>query len=258
MAISGKFNTDAGALAKRIHCHDAFGSNDLNQWIFRNLSLCAGASVLDVGCGTGKQSLLIAKIVGKSGKVHSTDVSKEALDILEKEASNLGLAKRISLSCCRHGDIHSYIKENTYDRVVSSYSLYYAENPEYVIKTLWDAIHPGGILFFCGPSNGNNDELKSFHYSLAGVSVSVDSQASNFMEGAGQRITRQFFNEVDIVNFENPLQFDSAESLYTYWSSYNLYEEKLDNIFRKAATEYFSKSSFFVTTKRVIGVRAVK
>ena len=38
------------------------------------------------------------------------------------------------------------------------------------------------ILFFCGPSNGNNDELKSFHYSLAGMSVSVDSQASNFME----------------------------------------------------------------------------
>ena len=226
MAIIGKFNTDADALSKRIQAHDKYGSNDLNRWIFDNLNIINGVSILDLGCGTGKQTIPIAKAVGKTGHILSIDLSHEALEVLQQEAVESGLDKRINTLCCGHDDIHKHLRENTYDRVVSSYSLYYSENPEKVIKTIWDSLKSKGVLFFCGPSKDNNRELKTLHYGLMGKPIPPETGAAAFMEDIGQRVARQFFRKVEIVLFENPLRFDSAKSLYTYWSSYNLYDEK--------------------------------
>ena len=258
MGITGKFNTDTDALSKRIQAHDKYGSNDLNQWIFDNLNIINGNSILDLGCGTGKQTIPIAKAVGKTGNILSIDLSQEALEILLQEAIESGLEKRINALCCRHDDVHKHLQENTYDRVVSSYSLYYSENPEKVIKTIWGSLKPEGVLFFCGPSKGNNRELKTLHYGLMGIPIPPETGGAAFMEDIGQRVARQFFREVEIVLFENPLRFDSAASLYTYWSSYNLYDEKLDDSFKAASIEHFTNNSVFETMKRVIGVKAIK
>ena len=41
-------------------------------------------SVLDLGCGTGKQSVPIARIIGNKGSLVSVDVSPEALHYLNE------------------------------------------------------------------------------------------------------------------------------------------------------------------------------
>jgi len=258
MAIVGKFNTDADALSKRIQAHDKFGSNDLNQWIFDNLNVIDGNSILDLGCGTGKQTIPLAKLVGNNGHILSIDLSNEALDVLQKEAVELGLDKRINTLCCRHDDIHKHLKKNAFNRIVSSYSLYYSENPEKVIKTIWNSLITDGVLFFCGPSKDNNRELKMLHYGLMGRPIPPETGGAAFMGDIGQRVARQVFRKVEIVLFENPLRFDSAEALYTYWSSYNLYDEKLGDSFKSASNEHFNNNSVFETIKRVIGVKAIK
>lgn len=258
MVITGKFNTDAKALNRRILAHDKYGSNDLNKWIFSNLSLANGISILDLGCGTGKQTIPMAKVVGNAGNVFSIDISQEALDVLSKEAVETGLNERITTLCCTLDDIEQQLQRETFERVLSSYSLYYAQNPEKVINAIWKALKIGGILFFCGPSKDNNRELKSFHYSLKGMPVPPETGGAVFMEDTGQRLVRELFSEVDIVTFENSLRFDSAEGLYSYWNSYNLYDDNLDTSFKAAATEHFNKNSIFETKKRVIGVKAIK
>ena len=52
------------------------------------------------------------------------------------------------------------------------------------------------------------------------------------------------------------MQFDSADALYNYWSSYNLYDSRLDAAFKEAANKHFKKNDVFETIKRVIGVKA--
>ena len=44
-----------------------------------------GENILDLGCGTGKQSLKISSIVGKQGKVCAIDLSKESIQKLRKD-----------------------------------------------------------------------------------------------------------------------------------------------------------------------------
>ena len=237
MNIDGKFNINAEALVNRIFSHDKYGRNDLNKWIFNNLSLDKGMSVIDIGCGTGKQTIPIAKIIGKFGKILSVDISSEALNILNKESLRLGLNDRITTLCSKIDDLDNHIEENTFDRIISSYSLYYSNNCEKIIETLWSALKPGGVLFFCGPSHKNNSELKKFHYKLKGISVPLETEASHFMENTSHKFVKKFFNKFDILYFINPLQYVSVDSLHAYWSSYNLYDEKLNKNFIKRLSQ---------------------
>ncbi|NQT15068.1 MAG: class I SAM-dependent methyltransferase [Planctomycetes bacterium] len=258
MAIDGKFNTDAKALHRRIRAHDKYGAEDLNEWIFGNLALASGMSILDLGCGTGKQTIPMARTVGNEGAVLSVDLSQEALDLLSKEAVTAGVDGQIATLCCSLDDVHSHLQNRLFDRVLSSYSLYYSHKPEDVIKTIWGVLKREGGFFFCGPSKENNRELKALHYGLREMQIPPETGGAAFMEDTGQRVVRTLFRDVAVVSFENPLRFSSAEALHDYWRSYNLYEEDLEDVFKRAAAEHFKENAVFETRKRVIGVRATK
>jgi hypothetical protein len=82
--------------------------------------------------------------------------------------------------------------------------------------------------------------------------------ASIFREGIGRDKTIEIFDKVDTTTFENILRFDSAQALYNYWSSYNLYDESIDAKFNTAAQKYFKTNKVFETVKRVLGIKAYK
>jgi SAM-dependent methyltransferase len=261
MGKLGKFDTDAAALAKRVHAHDQFSVHDLNQWCFELLALAPAMSILELGCGTGKQSLAMASRVGTGGRVTAVDISQEALAALREQADRSGLGTCIDIRRSDMDEIAVNLEPGPFDRVVACYSIYYAKRPDLLFDFLHAALKPGGMLFFCGPSQRNNAELKQFHdslYAIKGIPTPEKKTAASFMEGTGQDLAGRIFHNAEIFEFENPLRFDSAEALYSYWSSYNLYDEGLDEEFRSRAAEYFQEHEVFETVKRVIGVRATK
>lgn len=257
MINGGKFNTDTQALKRRIQSHDKYGSADLNQWIFDKLDLAAGLSVLDLGCGTGKQSIPMAQKVGEKGCVVSVDASRESLDTLHKTAKEAGVDRRIRVVCSGLDDLAGKFQDGEFSRVLGSYSLYYAKQTKKLVDVIHNALKKDGILFFCGPSNKNNAELKQFHYRLKNQPVPAEGGGADFMEDTGLKAARELFKVVDVFSFENPLLFDSADALYDYWSSYNLYDESLAGDFKKAAEKHFAGHPVFETVKRVVGVRGV-
>ncbi len=252
---NGKFNTDAGALNQRIITHKKYALYDLNRWIFEHFDLIQGLSILDIGCGTGKQTLPMAETVGDSGHILAVDISQDALDELFQSAKELNLEKRIKLLHIGIDDIERYSFQKSFDRALACYSLYYSERPQTVFEVVHNILKNGGIFFFCGPSGANNSELKRFHFALLGEEPPVESGASVFMEETGQQLARDFFTEVEVFTFKNPLHFDSADALYTYWSSYNLYDRNLDDEFKAAADKYFQKHNVFETIKCVVGIK---
>ncbi len=188
----------------------------------------------------------------------AVDISAEALHVLSESARDSGLEGRITVLCAALDDLNQHVQKQDFDVVLSCYSLYYAKDPAGVFTAVHRALKPGGIFFFCGPAKDNNLELKQFHWGLRGGGAPAETGAAVFMQETGQRLAGELFSTVEVSTFQNPLRFDSPEALYSYWSSYNLYDQKLDAAFRSAAASHFQSHSVFETIKRVIGVKAAK
>lgn len=224
--------------------------------MFSHLDLTAGLHVLDLGAGTGKQAIPLAEAVGKEGRILAVDGSAAAIAQLTSEARSLELEDRIATVIADFDDVAASLEGMRFDRVSSCYALYYANDPDLVFRCVRTALKDEGLFFFCGPSTENNAELKRFHYTLLGRTPESETAASMFMAGTGRELASQYFASVQISTFENVLAFDSAESLYRYWSSYNLYEKSIDSEFKLAAARHFERHEVFETRKRVVGIQA--
>lgn len=254
----GQFDSDAAALKQRLQINERYSSADLNEWIFAQLGLQAGLKVLDLGCGTGKQSLPAARIVGDDGHVTAVDISEEALEELRKQAANAGLSHRITTLHVGLDDFGEMIGASTFDRVISSYSLYYARDPKAVVQEISERLRLGGVMFICGPSKDNNAELRGFRAALKSKEPEALNIPPTIMEDDLPVWVRSLFGEVTPSRLENRLTFDSPSALYRYWSSHNLYDAGLDGDFKAAADRHFRTYGEFHNVKRVIGIRAVK
>jgi ubiquinone/menaquinone biosynthesis C-methylase UbiE len=73
-----------------------FNNPNRSQWekselILQNLSLKNGEHIADLGCGSGYYSVAFSKLVGKEGKVYSTDTNVAHLEYVRKLAGEMGL-----------------------------------------------------------------------------------------------------------------------------------------------------------------------
>ncbi len=107
------------------------------------LSLAAGSSVLDVGCGSGASALPAAEAVGPSGQVIGVDLAEKLL--------NLGRAKAVERGLhnveFRVGDMTDLgFADSRFDAVVSVFSIFFVEDMEEQVAELWRIVCPGGRL----------------------------------------------------------------------------------------------------------------
>ncbi|NLW50978.1 MAG: methyltransferase domain-containing protein [Candidatus Brocadiaceae bacterium] len=253
----GKFDIDSEALAQRIDAHVRYGLYDINEWILQQMEIHAGLSILELGCGTGKQTLPLARMVGTEGTVVAVDIAETALRALQRRAQELRVDGQIRLWALSLDDLRCVPCKELFDRALASYSLYYARDPYAVIQTVQDVLRPSGLFFFCGPGRGNNAELLRFICSLRGTELE-DDPVHVLMEDKAPQMAGAYFRHVEISTFVNPLRFDSVDSLLRYWRSHNLYEEQLERDFAGAAEAHFQRHRSFETVKRVIGVKATK
>jgi ubiquinone/menaquinone biosynthesis C-methylase UbiE len=250
MSQIGRFDTDSAALTARIDAHARYGSGDMTGWALELLGAGPDDRVLDVGAGTGQQTLRLAPGVRS---VLAVDASEESLATLAEQAP-----ANVRTRAGRFDDLAVEPCAARFERIVSAYALYYVEDAPRAIARLHELLEPGGVLFFCGPSLQNNGELRRFHWGLADADPPGPTPASTFMEQTGPELCSALFATVERFEFANEMRFDSADALVGYWSAYNLYDPALEDRFRSAADEHFAREDGFSTSKRVVGVRAIK
>ncbi len=116
--------------------------------------LLAGATVLDLGCGTGRDVYVAAQLVGAAGLAIGVDMTREQLDVAEAteawHAAKFGLAAPNTLFV--QGDIENLkkagVKDASVDVVVSNCVLNLASNKLAVFKEIHRVLKPGGELYF--------------------------------------------------------------------------------------------------------------
>jgi 2-polyprenyl-3-methyl-5-hydroxy-6-metoxy-1,4-benzoquinol methylase len=249
MSRIGRFDTDSEALRARITAHERAGSADFDGWVASQLDVHTGQRVLDLGAGTGKQSVPAAHAVGPEGHVVAVDASAESLAALADRAREEGVDGRVDTEQTTFDALRV---TGPFDRVVSCYALYYAEDPKAVLERIHAVLAPGAVVFVCGPSRHNNEELRELHRTLGGAAAAAMTPAARFMEELAPATMAKLFAACERVEFENPLEFGSRDELLTYWRNYNLYDPALDSAFERSAPDRFR------TVKRAIGLRATR
>lgn len=248
MSKIGRFDTDTAALEARNAAHRRYSTGDMTAWALEHLGARPTDDVLELGAGTGQQTLRLAPQVAS---LLAVDASAESLATI----ADAGLANVTTLAG-RFDDLLDAPCERRFDRALSCYALYYADDQERLIARIHELLRPGGVLFFCGPSAANNRELRELHFALKGEPVPGKTPAQRFMEDDAPRWVQERFSDVRRLSFTDEMRFDSADALVGYWSAYNLYDPAIEDRFRAAAAEHFADHDVFVSAKRVVGIRA--
>lgn len=113
-----------------------------------------GATVLDLGCGTGRDVYVISKLVGETGRVIGVDMTPEQLAVAERyqdeQAKRFGFAQsNVELTCGYIEDLAALgIADESIDVVVSNCVINLSPFKDLVFSEIYRVLKPGGELYF--------------------------------------------------------------------------------------------------------------
>lgn len=112
----------------------------------------AGATVVDLGCGTGRDAFLVSRLVGPAGRVIGIDMTPQQLAVAERGAAEHRRTTGLDNIDFRLGPIEDLaaagIADGSVDVVVSNCVLNLADDKARVLAEVFRALKPGGELFF--------------------------------------------------------------------------------------------------------------
>ena len=116
----------AKVLAQSIHTISL-----LHSWIRQKVS--QGAFCIDATAGKGKDTALLAELVGDTGKVIAMDIQAEALASTKALLEKKSLSERVQLVLDSHANMNAYAAEGSVDCIV--FNLGYLPGGDHSIAT---------------------------------------------------------------------------------------------------------------------------
>ena len=113
-----------------------------------------GRTVLDLGCGTGRDCFVLSKLVGESGRVIGVDMTDEQLEVAKRHedyhAKLFNYAKPNTTFLKGYiEDLNSLeIKDNSIDVIISNCVINLSPEKERVFSEIFRVLKPGGELYF--------------------------------------------------------------------------------------------------------------
>jgi arsenite methyltransferase len=113
-----------------------------------------GLTVLDLGCGTGRDAFLLSRLVGPSGKVIGVDMTAEQLDVARKNADEVAriFGHDESNVTFKEGFIEDLaqvdVADASVDLVISNCVINLSPNKDRVFAEIFRVLRPGGELYF--------------------------------------------------------------------------------------------------------------
>lgn len=134
---------DSEAELERLVTQSRFYS-ELTEEILVRAGIGAGMRVLDLGCGAGDVSLLLASMVGPTGSVLGVDRSGESVRFAQKRAARAGFPS-VTFT---EGDLTGFVPDTPVDAIVGRFVLLYLTDPASVLRRLCPFVRPVGLVVF--------------------------------------------------------------------------------------------------------------
>ena len=224
-------------LQNRLSLNKKLGSKDLTKWLFDRYKIKKRDIILELGCGIGNHVLKHAKIVGNEGLIIATDYSQKSLEVLKKNLKT----KNIKIKCISMDAIPTYLdtKKIMFDKIISSYALYYSKNPLKVIRECSKFLKPKGKFLITAPCYPHT--LTEF----ALREKTLPSIAKKYIDFSSQKLSvflRQKKYKNKKYNFRNILKFTNLDDLINFYRSTVFYSKKseknLINLFKASKRKY--------------------
>jgi ubiquinone/menaquinone biosynthesis C-methylase UbiE len=118
--------------------------NGYTESMFKEAGIQPGMRVLDIGCGVGDVSLVVAKLLRGSGEIVGIDQDAGALAKARERAETAGLT---SVSFVQ-GDFRTYDFRSLFDAAVGRYVLMYQADPVAAVQSVLKRLEPRGLVAF--------------------------------------------------------------------------------------------------------------
>lgn len=140
--------------------NDHYQNPDVSQWrgvferdgrevwdrrddIIRVLDLQPGMAIADIGAGTGFFTMLMAREVGPMGKAYAVDIAPEFVKAIELRAKGRGIDNIVGIV---NDQKSTRLPPQSVDLVFISDTYHHFEYPMTTLKSIHDALRPGGEL----------------------------------------------------------------------------------------------------------------
>lgn len=134
--IAGRYDIQHGLITAR--------SDQRGRRLLVERAMSPGDTVLDCGSGTGSTALLAADKAGPNGRVTLFDLSEDMLAVAKQKAERAGVTSRLTF---RTGDmVHLPFADDSFDVVLSTYSLCPLYDPAAGARELYRVVKPGGRI----------------------------------------------------------------------------------------------------------------
>tara|TARA_B100001057_G_scaffold492224_2_gene584182 strand:+ start:25484 stop:26254 length:771 start_codon:yes stop_codon:yes gene_type:complete len=219
-------------LQNRLHINKKLGTKDLTKWLFKRYKINKNDYILELGCGLGSHVIKESNKIGPKGFVLATDYSSKSLKILKKNLKN----DNVKIKCISMDNVSTFLKSKKiyFDKIISSYAIYYAQNPIKVIKDCSMFLKKDGQFLITAPCYPHT--LTEF----ALAQKTLPKIAKNYIDFSSEKLEKflkKNKRKIKSYNFRNILKFRKKIDLLNFYKStifYNKKSEKfLINIFNK-------------------------
>ncbi len=121
--------------------------------LIEKLGVKTGDIVLDVGCGTGRLTLHVARIIGPGGRVVGIDPSVQRIEVARRKVRDAPLLN-VRFETDNSNDL-SRFEDNSFDIVYLNIVLHWIHEKEDALARIYRVLKPGGRL---GITTGNKDK----------------------------------------------------------------------------------------------------
>ena len=221
-------------LVNRINSNAKSQSLDFNTWVFDGFSFPENAKVLEICCGTGKQTHLFLDKLGSGASVTAVDASKESIERL-REALAIRDDSRLQLvNCDMDALVENVLQQQAtkYDLIFCSYGLYYSHNVAALLSSLKGFLGKEGAMVVVGPFGPNNEQLFSLvERTGAQIEEEIKFTSGQFMYEVVLPWMAMNFSSIGVRTTYNDVVWENVEDIIAYCQSTTYYHDELRDAF---------------------------
>ena len=239
--------TSRGSLNVRLNLNSRYQSADFHSWLHRRLDVSRGEHILDVGCGTGAQSLRFLDAIGARGTVSALDISSDSVDELLRSANG---DPRLTAAVADMADLDAVIRQTftrrMYTLAHSSYALYYSPARQAVLERMSDALESSGRLAVFTPAtpHGMVDIAARF-----GPVPDLVLESLEFGPAVLEPKFRSLFWEVEIHYFQSDMRVTSLDDFMAFYRATTYFDPDVEGSVRDFAQAEISARGAVSYTK---------